>query len=203
VLAIGGCSQGIPSGLVNHTYSGRVRLIGTLIDVNGDSTGVQIIDDADSVRVFLLVGGFVSDSTLTVDGRYEFRGLRSGQVAASSRVAGPVVDTTKTQLLTGNAVASDTLLLRSTFDLLVYPNPFPFSTRIQFGVPADVNVDLTIERLDGVRVRTLANRTFVAGLHQFLWDGTDDAGATLGPGRFWVVFRSGADVRARLIEKTP
>lgn len=202
-LALQGCSESMPTGFGRHTFSGRVRLVGTSTIPTGESTGVQLVEDADSVRVYLLSGGFVADSILTVNGEYRFTGLVSGQYAATSHVAGPVADTTGNRIVTGSAVSSDTLVLRSTFDLAAYPNPFTFTIQMTFAVPVQADVDLSVTRLDGTRVRTLAQRTFVAGLHAVTWDGQDDAAATVGPGAYWIVYRAGADVRARLIVKAP
>ncbi len=203
LLVLHGCSQGVPTGFAGHTFSGRVRLVGTLRDPAIDSTGDQVLDDVDGVRVHLLSGGFVVDSTLTVAGGYRFAGLRNGQYAAVSRLAGPVADTTETRIVTGNVVAQDTLVLRSTPDLTVYPNPFMSATRIRFALAADGNVELLAARPDGAQVRLLVQGLLPAGLHEVLWDGTDDTTGTVSPGPYWIVFQAGSDVRARLVLKTP
>lgn len=204
ILALAGCSTTTETGFANRSVSGHVRLEGLLTSPVGDSLGDLVVNDADSVRVHLLVAGYPRDSVLTAKGSYRFDGLMGGQVAAFARVAGPVADTTETRVVTGNVAMHDTLVLRSTGDLSVWPNPFPGSVEIRFGVPiAGAFADLRITRLDGSLIRLLASQSFAGGLHAAIWDAKDEAGSTIGPGFYWCVYTSGNDIRARLMQKIP
>src|SRR5205085_146024 len=59
-----------------YTLTGQVRLVGALRNAAGDSTDVQRVENADSVRVYLYQGSTRKDSTRTTSGRYRFGGLR-------------------------------------------------------------------------------------------------------------------------------
>ncbi|MFN2382624.1 MAG: S8 family serine peptidase, partial [Gemmatimonadota bacterium] len=67
-----------------------------------------------------------------------------------------------------------------------YPNPFRFGspTTIEFGIPEGTTgaLDLAVYDLLGRRVRTLADRSAVAGEQAVTWDGRDDTGQDAPPG---------------------
>jgi len=62
------------------------------------------------------------------------------------------------------------------------PNPFNPSTKIQFEVPADGRVTLTVYSASGRKVATLIDREIPAGPHAVAWNGTDDAGQAVASG---------------------
>lgn len=51
----------------------------------------------------------------------------------------------------------------------VHPNPFNPSTRIQFQMPEEGSVSLTVYDIDGHEVETLVNQLLPAGLHEVTW----------------------------------
>ncbi|UCE07021.1 MAG: T9SS type A sorting domain-containing protein, partial [bacterium] len=55
-----------------------------------------------------------------------------------------------------------------------YPNPFNPETVIEFQLPRDSKVTLTIHNLLGQEVRTLVDDMKRAGYHKVIWDGKDD-----------------------------
>lgn len=66
------------------------------------------------------------------------------------------------------------------------PNPFRDGTTIRFRTPATGDATLVIYDAAGRRVRTLASRPFAAAAeHEATWDGRDDAGAKVAPGRYY------------------
>jgi hypothetical protein len=68
--------------------------------------------------------------------------------------------------------------------LEITPNPFNAHTRIAFTVPVDGPVRVVLHALDGRRVRTLATGFRVAGAHEVVWDGRDDAGHGVASGTY-------------------
>ncbi len=63
-----------------------------------------------------------------------------------------------------------------------YPNPFNPSTKIQFGLPEAGSTSIVIYNMLGQKIRTLTDDYRSAGRYEVTWDGTDDAGHTLGTG---------------------
>jgi len=63
-----------------------------------------------------------------------------------------------------------------------YPNPFNPSTSIEFSVPVNSNVTLTIYNLLGQLVTTLVNEEMSAGNYSIIWNGTDKNGLQVTSG---------------------
>uniref|UniRef100_A0A832I060 FlgD/Vpr Ig-like domain-containing protein n=1 Tax=Eiseniibacteriota bacterium TaxID=2212470 RepID=A0A832I060_UNCEI len=79
------------------------------------------------------------------------------------------------------------------------PNPVLRSARISLALARATRVTLAVHDLAGRRVRTLASGTLAAGIHQCLWDRTDDGGRAVPPGVYRVRASAGALVRSRSI----
>ena len=56
-----------------------------------------------------------------------------------------------------------------------YPNPFNFSTSLQFEIPEEMRVTLRIYSILGQKIKTLVNSIVLPGKHTVTWDGTDDS----------------------------
>ncbi len=63
-----------------------------------------------------------------------------------------------------------------------YPNPFNPTTTIQYRLPVESRVTLTIFDILGQEVRTLVNRVDDAGTHRIEWNARDNEGKALGSG---------------------
>ncbi|MCH7772161.1 MAG: T9SS type A sorting domain-containing protein [Bacteroidetes bacterium] len=63
-----------------------------------------------------------------------------------------------------------------------YPNPFNPSTTIEFSVPVNSNVKLTIYNLLGQEVSTLVSEELSAGNYSVIWNGTDTNGLQVSSG---------------------
>lgn len=63
-----------------------------------------------------------------------------------------------------------------------YPNPFNPSTQIQYALPTDATVSITIYDLMGREVRSLVNKQVNAGYHSTLWNATNAMGAPVSAG---------------------
>ncbi|NUN69149.1 MAG: T9SS type A sorting domain-containing protein [Bacteroidetes bacterium] len=63
-----------------------------------------------------------------------------------------------------------------------YPNPFNPSTTIQFALPSDASVRLTVYDILGREVRSLVNTDMAAGYHNVAWDGRNNKGTSVASG---------------------
>jgi hypothetical protein len=66
-----------------------------------------------------------------------------------------------------------------------YPNPFNSTTAIQFSLKTTGDVKLSIYNILGERVKTFDMGTQSAGLHNVLWNGTDQAGKMVPSGIYF------------------
>lgn len=66
-----------------------------------------------------------------------------------------------------------------------YPNPFNPSTVIRFVLPQSGQARLAVYDILGRRIRTLVEGMRPAGEQQVMWDGRDDAGATVASGIYF------------------
>ena len=74
-------------------------------------------------------------------------------------------------------------LIPSEFSLSQnYPNPFNMSTSIEYGLPEQCHVLITVYNILGQRVSTLIDGIEPAGLHQVEWNGTNSYGNTVASG---------------------
>jgi parallel beta-helix repeat protein len=63
-----------------------------------------------------------------------------------------------------------------------YPNPFEHYTTIQFQLPKEGWVNLSVYNLTGQKIKTIINGRRVAGSYRISWDGTDETGTRLKTG---------------------
>jgi hypothetical protein len=66
-----------------------------------------------------------------------------------------------------------------------YPNPFNPSATIEFALPSDGNVTITVYDAIGRKVATLLSEYKVAGYHQVTWLGKDDGGTAVASGVYF------------------
>ncbi len=65
-----------------------------------------------------------------------------------------------------------------------YPNPFNPSTTIEFTLPKEGHVALSVYNSMGQKVRELIADTMTPGLYRVVWDGRDDAGRSVSSGTY-------------------
>ena len=63
-----------------------------------------------------------------------------------------------------------------------YPNPFNPATRIEFDLPDQVHVSLTVYDITGREVITLVNQSMPSGYHRLVWDSRDAKGQQVPSG---------------------
>jgi hypothetical protein len=201
VLLTSACSEKPPtSPNARYTLSGRVRLVGHLVDAGGNFAGTRIVDDASGVAVELTYGPTVLARTTTVHGVYRFPGLGPGAYRTRATVIGATADETPNITIAGTDVEAGYLLtLSSLGDLLPIPNPHVDSVLVWFDNPTDQFVDIRIRDLGGNTTRVLISEVVQAGLKVALWNGRDGTGAPANGSLYWVTFESGADQRAHLL----
>ncbi len=82
----------------------------------------------------------------------------------------------------------------------IYPNPFNPETRIAYGIPNDLAagtpIRLEIFNLSGQRIRTMETEN-TPGLHEVIWNGTDDSGQPASSGMYVTRFVVGAMVETK------
>jgi hypothetical protein len=72
-----------------------------------------------------------------------------------------------------------------------YPNPFNPITTICFELPQALLVNLTVYAVDGRRIKTLLSEPKRAGLHDVIWDGTDESGRKVASGSYFYRIEAG------------
>jgi hypothetical protein len=72
------------------------------------------------------------------------------------------------------------------------PNPFNARSMIAFSLARTGLVEIVIYDVNGRLVKTLVDGPMEAGMHQVVWDGTNDAGHKAGSGVFWSQMKAGS-----------
>ena len=72
------------------------------------------------------------------------------------------------------------------------PNPFVGATQIVYALPKSTRLTIKVYSLTGRRVATLVDTDQPAGRYAVQWDGSDDAGRSLGSGVYFYRFTAGA-----------
>lgn len=88
-------------------------------------------------------------------------------------------------------VVSDTSkpLLPDAFSLSQnYPNPFNPETQIEYTLPENCHVELTIYNILGQKVKTLVNQYQNAGYKRVHWNSRDDEGKEVASGIYFYKF---------------
>lgn len=78
-----------------------------------------------------------------------------------------------------------------------YPNPFNPATNIQFEVPVQSQVQLSVYNLLGQRIVVLLNENKPAGVYTVQWNGRDDSGRLVSSGIYLVKMEAGEQVKIR------
>jgi hypothetical protein len=66
-----------------------------------------------------------------------------------------------------------------------YPNPFNPSTRIDYYVPRDVYVTMSVYDVAGRHIRTLVDNPVQTGQHSVVWNGVDARGTSVSSGVYF------------------
>ena len=77
------------------------------------------------------------------------------------------------------------ILFKEEYLLYNYPNPFNPTTTIDFSIPNDSEINLSIYNLKGQIVKTLANEQLERGNHSVVWHGIDKYGKAVSSGVYF------------------
>jgi hypothetical protein len=72
-----------------------------------------------------------------------------------------------------------------------YPNPFNPVTTLQYALPGDALVNITIYDIMGRQVKTLINRSQTAGYKSIQWDATNDNNQPVSAGLYLYTIQAG------------
>lgn len=108
---------------------------------------------------------------LTSDQSLQYDGWYVDDIAVSAYPREPVV-----------GIPSGARIIRRPFLAQNYPNPFNPSTTVRYEVPVASRVRLGIYNVLGQRVKTLVEAKKLAGWHDVVWDGTNDADQRVASG---------------------
>ncbi len=75
-----------------------------------------------------------------------------------------------------------------------FPNPFNPSTSIAFFLPGQQRVLLTVYDIEGKKIRALCDGMRDVGKHTVIWNGTNDAGKTVGSGVYYYRLEAGKKI---------
>jgi hypothetical protein len=73
-----------------------------------------------------------------------------------------------------------------------YPNPFNSSTLIEYGLPRQSHVTVTVYNILGQNMQSLVDRVESAGNYSIVWDGKDTSGKPAVSGVYFYRFEAGA-----------
>ena len=149
-------------------------------------THAQDVTEAIDMPVAIQPGAYplmVSWKIRTADASYE---LSDGAVSHAMRGEG-------TLKITNSGVQQLVLKVKGSNEVPAefalsqnYPNPFNPTTSIKFALPVESRVTVEVFNLLGQRVRTLVSGIQPAGYHVAEWNGTNDAGAYLASGMYFL-----------------
>jgi hypothetical protein len=184
------------------SLSGRVRLRGTLRNVDGAETGSEVVDDADDVKLILERNGRQFAADYSEGGMFTFENLDRGRYRVKAWVGLSEADAPASgashvvTMLDGDATLPGALELSSTGGLAAVPNGFTRDVSIRYTLSAPSTVHLEIQDLARRTVRVLANGTQPAGAHAVIWN-SDGA----PPGPYWAVLVHDGGSEAELLFK--
>ena len=165
---------------------------------NQDYCNVEVstnLIDWDIVESFTGWQGFIIDEELDLSSwvgeGYENIYIRfsietsSDQTADGWHIDDIIFETTPSLNIDNQINIPSIITLQNTF-----PNPFNPITNIVFSLPKYSLVDLKIVDIKGRQVRRLLKKGFAAGRHGVSWNGTNDLGAAVGSGIYFMVLRA-------------
>ena len=81
-----------------------------------------------------------------------------------------------------------------------YPNPFNNQVSINYTMPKEAVVEITVYNSKGQKVKTLVNGNSKAGVHKAVWNGCDQNGKSLSSGiYFYKVTTSGKTITRKMV----
>ncbi|MDP8200672.1 MAG: choice-of-anchor Q domain-containing protein [Candidatus Tenebribacter burtonii] len=96
---------------------------------------------------------------------------------------------------------NDNIIVQATEILLQqnYPNPFNPTTTINFSIPKNSKIDLSIFNIKGQKVKTLANSELTKGTHSIIWNSDDDYNKPVSSGVY--LYKLNVDGKTEAVKK--
>lgn len=73
----------------------------------------------------------------------------------------------------------------ASIEITNYPNPFNPDTRIEYSIPSESKIELSIYNIKGQKVKTLIKGTQQPGSYSIIWDGKDKNEKKVGSGLYF------------------
>ncbi|MCK9329981.1 MAG: T9SS type A sorting domain-containing protein, partial [Candidatus Cloacimonetes bacterium] len=83
-------------------------------------------------------------------------------------------------------IDDEIIIAGDTFTVSTYPNPFNPTTAIEFYLPEQDNINLSIFNVKGQKIITLHNDVLDKGIHTFIFNGKDEKGNNLSSGIYFM-----------------
>jgi hypothetical protein len=71
-----------------------------------------------------------------------------------------------------------------------YPNPFTYSTNIEFEITKTKQIHVDIFDFSGNKVKSLVNKNYSQGKHTLTWDGTNESGSKVTSGMYFYILKA-------------
>ena len=171
-------------GAVSLTWSGSVD-----DDFSYFNIYRQDILTNEPAMVFTTTDSFYVDQELSDVGAYEYWVTAvdiSGLESDASSIVSAVLS------------AEENMGMPTEFALKQnYPNPFNPSTQIQYALPSESRVVISIYDLTGRKVRTLVNEVQSAGHRSVMWNATNEIGRPVSAGMYIYTIQAGDFIQNR------
>ena len=73
----------------------------------------------------------------------------------------------------------------TSIEITNYPNPFNPETKIEYSIPSESKIELSIYNIKGQKVKTLIKGTQQSGSYSIIWDGKDENEKPVGSGLYF------------------
>jgi len=167
--------------------------IGVLVD--GECKGASVVEDTLSQICAYILGS--NGGELEFELYYDNKGTESNLNIEDYFVYNPetklkekrtikVDDNKDYYLVSFKADESETI--PEHFSIQNFPNPFNpdiIGTTIQYALPGETDVTITVYNLKGQKIKTLVNRAHTPGTYTAIWDGKNEAGRAISNGIYF------------------
>jgi hypothetical protein len=189
------------------SIEGQVALEVEVIDEDGQSTGAFESRPVENAAVALLASGeAVRQTSSDGEGHFELSNIAPDSYELEISGAGGATNTSISVQVRDGAqeeLNSPVTLGPDPQGFLVYPTPATSRMVLSFTM-AEASAAEVLALDGGGPVRTLFNGPLSEGVHEFMWDFTDDVGNALNGRAFWlVVDRDGEESIAAVLHDPP
>ena len=185
-VSIDNIHPSIPMNLVMSNNPGAVSLNWLASDdVDFDYYNVyrQSIGSNEPAMVFTTIDSFYTDTDVSQDDAYQYWVTTVDQSGLESEAS---------SIVSAVLAADDNLGMPTEFALRQnYPNPFNPSTQIQYALPSETRVVISIYDITGRKVRTLVNEVQSPGYKNVMWNATNEIGRPVSAGMYIYSIQAG------------